>query len=409
MRKQIPVESLQKGMYVIELDRPWLETPFVYQGFPIHTEVQIKVLKKYCKTVYIETEKEYVLDSDTGIKRMKSAGPQAGNVAQTEFMGTTVYTNRLTVEEEMVNAEKILGECVEAVNESFSRLHATGELDSVTAKEAVTGMTNSIERNADAMMLLYQIKKRGAYEFHRALDTSILMMTFARFLQLTKEQLELAGLAGMFLDIGKVKLPDELLGKKDFLNPAEYALVKRHVAYSLDYINATPGIPEGLSDIVAQHHERQDGSGYPHGLRGGEITMLAAMAGLVDTFSALTSARPYAEQLSPSNALSYLYKQKGRFFPEALVEQFIQCIGIYPVGSVVEMNTGEVAIVIAQNLVRRLQPRVMIILDRDRKPMRTQLILDLVKSPRATPEEAYKIRRTLPKDALPINPEDFFI
>jgi HD-GYP domain-containing protein (c-di-GMP phosphodiesterase class II) len=216
------------------------------------------------------------------------------------------------------------------------------------------------------------------------------------------------GLAGMLLDVGKTKLPDVILQKKDMLNPDEYELVKSHVTHSIDLVGAQ-ALPPGVADIIALHHERQDGSGYPKGLKGREITIDGAIAGLVDSFSALTSARAYAEQASPSNALSLMHKLRGKLFHEALVEQFIQCIGIYPVGSAVELNTGEVAIVIAQNLVRRLQPRVMVILDRNWKEIHPQLILDLVKEPKASADEPYRIRRTLPKDKLPIDPSEFFL
>jgi hypothetical protein len=123
----------------------------------------------------------------------------------------------------------------------------------------------------------------------------------------------------------------------------------------------------------------------------------------------LTSARPYAEQAAPSNALSLMYNLRRKLFHEALVEQFIQCIGIFPVGSAVELNTGEVAIVIAQNLVRRLQPRVMVILDPHWQPVHPQRILDLVKQPVSELDEPYRIRRTLPKDKLPIEPAEFFL
>ena len=160
---------------------------------------------------------------------------------------------------------------------------------------------------------------------------------------------------------------------------------------------------------MLQHHERQDGSGYPRGLKGRQITIDGAIAGLVNSYSALTSKRGYAEQESPSNALGKLYKVRGKLFHEALVEQFIQCIGIYPVGSTVELNTGEVGIVIAQNLVRRLQPRVMVILDASWKPIKPQVILDLIKEPKTASDEPYRIKRTLPRDKLPINPEEFFL
>jgi HD-GYP domain-containing protein (c-di-GMP phosphodiesterase class II) len=241
------------------------------------------------------------------------------------------------------------------------------------------------------------------------MDTSILMVTFGRFLQFAKERLEILGLAGMLLDVGKTKLPDSVLKKKDMLSPEEYELVKAHVKHSVDLVRGAVALPAGVEEIIAVHHERQDGSGYPRGLKGDEISIDGAVAALVDSFSALTSARAYAEQASPSNALSLMHKLRGKLFHEALVEQFIQCIGIYPVGSAVELNTGEVGIVIAQNLVRRLQPRVMVILDREWKPIYPQLILDLVKEPKATADEPYRIRRTLPKDKLPIDPSEFFL
>lgn len=283
-------------------------------------------------------------------------------------------------------------------------------MDSEKLTGAVTGMTQSIERNPDAMMLLNTLREKGSYELGRAMDSSILMTAFGRFLQFDKGRLEVLGLAGMLLDVGKTKLPDSVLRKTDMLSPEEYELVKAHVMYSVELIRAAEGLPRGVDDIVVQHHERQDGSGYPKGLINGEISMDGAIAALVDSFSALTSARPYAEQASASNALSLLHKLRGRLFHEALVEQFIQCIGIYPVGSAVELNTGEVAIVIAQNVVRRLQPRVMVVLGRDWKPIhQPQLILDLVRAPKTLSDEPYRIRRTLPMNQLPIEPSEFFL
>ena len=167
------------------------------------------------------------------------------------------------------------------------------------------------------------------------------------------------------------------------------------------------GLPEGVEKIVAEHHERLDGSGYPLGLNGSQISVDSTIAGLIDTYSALTSLRSYAEQLSPSNALGALYNLRGKYFSETIIENFIQCIGIYPVGSAVALNTGEVGIVIAQNLTRRLQPRVMVILDRDSQPI-PHLILDLVSEPKTGSGEPYRIVRTLPKNKLPTDLEKYF-
>jgi HD-GYP domain-containing protein (c-di-GMP phosphodiesterase class II) len=394
-KKPVPVSELQLGMYVIELDRPWLGTPFDFQGFPLTSPEQIEQLREFCQIVYVDPERV------PWTPERRKATPS--------FRGKTVYKEVTPVEKEVVTARDIYESCEVAIQQALEGLRSHGEIDSQKLTGAVSSMTESIQRNPDAMMLLNTLRQKGSYELGRAMDTSILMVTFGRFLQFPKERLEVLGLAGMLLDVGKTKLPDTLLQKKDMLSPDEYEIVKAHVSHSVDLVATAHALPAGVAEIIAMHHERQDGSGYPKGLKGREISIDGAVAGLVDSFSALTSARAYAEQASPSNALSLMHKLRGKLFHEALVEQFIQCIGIYPVGSAVELNTGEVAIVIAQNLVRRLQPRVMVILDRNWKSIHPQLILDLVKEPKANADEPYRIRRTLPKDKLPIDPSEFFL
>ena len=396
-KKLVAVGDLQLGMYVIELDRPWLGTPFDFQGFPLTSADQIEQLKEYCKVVYVDPERE----------RWTPEMRRASLVSS--VMGSTLYKEVTPVEKEVIIAKDIYKSCEDAMQAALESLRGQGEIDSQKLAGAVSSMTESIQRNPDAMMLLNTLRQKGSYELGRAMDTSILMVTFGRFLQFPKDRLEILGLAGMLLDVGKIRLPDSVLKKKEMLSPDEYELVKAHVNHSVELVKGAEALPDGVHEIISLHHERQDGTGYPRGLKGDEISIDGAVAALVDSFSALTSARAYAEQASPSNALSLMHKLRGKLFHEALVEQFIQCIGIYPVGSAVELNTGEVGIVIAQNLVRRLQPRVMVILDRDWQPIYPQLILDLVKEPKATADEPYRIRRTLPKDKLPIDPSEFFL
>jgi len=396
-KKQILVEQLRVGMYVEELDRPWLGTPFTYQGFPVNSDDQIRMLKSLCKTVFIDVDREFSVD--THRKWVSSELP---------LRGTTIHPVGRSVEQELYVARDILVACETSIAKAIESYRVEGNVDPEPLKAAVVDMTRSIERNPDAMILMSKIRAKGSYELSRAVDVSVLLITFGRFLQLSSDRLELLGLAGLLLDSGKVKIPDEILRKKGLLTAQEYEVAKQHVVYSLEFVRDAR-LPREIEDIIVQHHERADGSGYPRGLRGSQISIDGALAGLVDSYSALTSARSYAEQTSSSNALGKLHAQQGKLFHQALVEQFIQCIGIYPVGSVVELNTGEVGIVIAQNLARRLQPRVMVVLDRDRKPLRVQVILDLMKEPRATADEPYRIRRALPKDKLAINPQDFFL
>jgi HD-GYP domain-containing protein (c-di-GMP phosphodiesterase class II) len=197
--------------------------------------------------------------------------------------------------------------------------------------------------------------------------------------------------------------------KPSALSDDEAAIARSHVEHSFEILRGTPGLPERLPALAMLHHERQDGSGYPRGLKGEQIGLYGSIAAITDTFDALTAPRPYAEALSPSSALSYLYKERGAGYHAELVEQFIQCVGAFPVGAVVELNSGEVGIVITQNLVRRLKPRVMVVLDPKGNPVRPHKILDLDKDPKAGPDEPYRIRRSLEQSKVQVDPRELFL
>ena len=177
----------------------------------------------------------------------------------------------------------------------------------------------------------------------------------------------------------------------------------------MDILRASPGLPPQLAELAALHHERHDGSGYPRGLKGPEIGMIGSIAAIVDTFDALTGQRPYAKPVSPSTALSMLYKWRGAFYDAALVEQFIRCIGIFPLGSVVELNSGETGIVIAQNTERRLPPRVMVIRDAAGVELKPQRLLDLGREPKTRAGEPYRVKRTLEYGKAGINTDTLFL
>lgn len=414
-------------MFVTKLDRSWLGTPFVFEGFVITSMSQIDAIKKYSKFVTIDLQTE---PHARGVSRTGVAGPVAVRevthfglqtepptmgVSRTDVTepvavrGVTRYSASVALEKEVPRARVLYADCQVAISRMMERLRSDEPLATKELKETVNEIVESVLRNPDAMMLLAKVKTKGDYEFVRAVDTSLLMITFGRFLQLERAQLDILGLAGMLLDVGKITIPDAVLRKPALLTPKEYEIAKQHVLHSVEIISKQKELPQEVIDIVLQHHERQDGSGYPRGFRGAEIMLYGAIAGIVDSYSAMISKRPYGEQLSPSNALSKLYKLRRTLFHQALIEQFIQCIGIYPVGSVVELNSGEIGVVITQNLVRRLQPRVMVILDEDWKPLRPEKILDLMKEPQVTADKPYRIQRTLPRDTLPVDLQDYFL
>ena len=214
---------------------------------------------------------------------------------------------------------------------------------------------------------------------------------------------------GLLQDVGKTRVPEEVLNKAEPLSNVETALCRSHLDHSVSILQEATGLPADLPALASLHHERYDGSGYPKGLKGPEIGLFGVIAGLVDFFDALSHPRPYGEALAPSNVLTMLYNLRDVQFDGPLVEQFIQCIGIFPVGAIVELNSGDMGIVIAQNLARRLQPRVMVVLDAEGNQKKPHLILDLAKDPRINPETPYRIKRTLEKGSVPIDPSEFFI
>jgi HD-GYP domain-containing protein (c-di-GMP phosphodiesterase class II) len=409
MKKEIPVAELQFGMYVAQLDRPWTDTPFMFQGFELKSDQELEALKKYCKTVFIETDKGLDLPDRSQLKPGPAAPAKPGASVLTEIKAKTRYEERASVDVEMPRARAAQAKTETVLKDVFSGVRAGKAIDAPRVQEAVSNMTDSVVRNPDAMLLLTKMKEQGERNLDRAVGVSIYMLTFGRYLQLPREQLDMLGMLGLLQDVGKVRLPQALLDKTETLTDKEREACRSHIMHSIAILKDTAGLPAELPTLAALHHERFDGSGYPKGLKGHEIGLFGTIAGVVDCFDALTHQRPYAEALAPSNALSMLYGWRDTLFDGPLIEQFIQCIGIYPVGAIVELNSGEVGIVIAQNLARRLLPRVMVVLDDKGNQLRPQKILDLAKYPKVNPDTPYRIKRTLEKGSVPIDPAEFFL
>ena len=406
-------------MFIADLDRPWTDTPFLYQGFVLENDRQLAALKQHCRKVIIDLDKGLNLPERSqllsglapyGRPEVKPVVVAASKPSVlTTIQRKVTYAEKATVDEELPVARAVQARTETVLRDMQGMARAGRALDAPRVREAVTAVTDSVVRNPDAMLLLAKLKEQGANALDRAFGVSIYMITFGRFLQLPREQLDLLGMLGLLQDVGKVRLPQELLAKPGSLSPAERSLCHAHVAYSASILKNTPGLPAELPALAVLHHERYDGSGYPRGLSDLQIGLYGGIAGLVDCFDAMTHPRPYGETLPPSDALSKLYDLRNVKFDGPLIEQFIQCIGIYPVGALVELNSGETGIVIAQNSVRRLQPRVMVVLDAQGNPLRPQVILDLSREPKMAPETPYRIKRTLEKGSVPIDPSEFFL
>ena len=217
------------------------------------------------------------------------------------------------------------------------------------------------------------------------------------------------GLGALLADVGKMRVPTELLEAPRSLTGEEVAVVRDHVRHSVEIMREMRGIDPAAVEMVECHHERHDGSGYPRGLAAGDIPLFGRMAAVVDTFDAITSERPYATAISPHDAIRKLYEWRGHAFQEELVEQFIQMLGVYPVGTLVELTTGEVGVIIGQNRVRRLRPKVMLLLDAEKAPLEINPIRDLLAETHDEAGLEIAVASTLEPGAYDLDPADFYL
>src|SRR5882672_6831409 len=242
-RRQIPVGELQFGMYVAELDRPWTETPFMYQGFHLSTDEQLAMLKKHCTHVFVDPERTKTVE-----KRPPFPPPAAANF---KIRGSTRYPQTAPVEAEFKHAHAVYSQSVTSIGELLRPVGKPGGgLDGKEVKESVTRLTDSVVRNPDALLLVTRLREKSAHAHARALQVSIYMIVFARFLELEREELKLIRLLGLLQDIGKTRLPAALLEKAGPLSPEEVELAKKHVEYSAEILRETPAIPPRLPELA---------------------------------------------------------------------------------------------------------------------------------------------------------------
>ena len=267
--KEIPVDELQLGMYVSKLDRPWTETPFVFQGFILRTQKQIDVMKKYCSHVFVDPEKEDLSEVEA------HAGGSAASIR-----GTTVYNDSASLDVELPRARSAVAETTNVLRQISRDVQVRGAVDGAKVRQAASDITESVVRNPDAATLLVQLQEKSGETFNRAIHVSVTMSIFGRFLQLPRESIEQLGLLGLLQDAGKLKLPTALLEKREPLTEAETALYQTHVDHSVEILSKTPGLPNDLPGLASLHHEHFDGSGYPRGLRGVAIALPGMIAGI---------------------------------------------------------------------------------------------------------------------------------
>ncbi|MCB1676540.1 MAG: HD-GYP domain-containing protein [Halioglobus sp.] len=373
---KVHTSELKVGMFVSSLDRPWLDTPFLLQGFRIESAGDIERLQHYCQFVYVDLRRsaeQQVQPAPAGTARPRRSKQQLfpGRHLQT-------YPDRAGWTKEYPQAKAALQELSEGVDSIFESVTRGGPLDVKKVRKSVDPMIDSITRNPDACMWLARMKQEDQYTYRHSLGASIWAVALGRQLGLPRSDLRSLAIGGLLFDVGKLRVDRDLLHAARALTDEEFEQVKDHVRLGVEMIRESGLMDPLVLDMAAHHHERHNGSGYPHGLSGDAIPIFARIAAIVDCYDAITSHRSYARAIPPSTAIKMLYEWKDVDFQAELVEEFIQAVGIYPAGSLVELSSGEVAVVLAEYRTRRLRPQVMVLLDERKQPLADIRLVDLL-------------------------------
>jgi len=318
----------------------------------------------------------------------------------------TIYEDKQAVESEIGAASDAFAKTQHLLQHVVEDIRAGNQMQIKVVESVIEDMVDSMVRNPDAMMWVARMREQSTVAYDHGLSVAINLVAFGRHLGFPKEQLAHLGVMGLLLDIGKIRIPREMLEKSATLTPEEFRELKRHVLYSMEILNQTANVNPDVVEGVAQHHERLDGSGYPNGLAGKNITIYGKMSAIADTYAAITKKRPYAEPASPHEALQMLSNWSGTQFQADMVEQFIQSIGVFPVGSLVELSTGEVAVVVTHNKQKRLRPKVLVVTDPDKTPRKHPSVKDLIYDVSDNP---ITIRRGLPSNSFGIDASEYYL
>ncbi|KPJ90354.1 MAG: hypothetical protein AMJ53_13815 [Gammaproteobacteria bacterium SG8_11] len=362
--KKVFVEDIQLGMYVSQLDRPWVDTPFLFQGFCVNSPQEINELQKYCEYVYVDEEQSRV--GITPQRAANDARPEHTITNQTVSLDTPRDLGDFR--QQLKSAIKVHENTKLFISKVMRDIRLGKNVDVKQAKQLVSQLAENVVANPTALVWLTQLKNKDEYTSLHSLNVCVLSLFFGRSMNFSTQQLHTLGLGALLHDVGKLQVPTEVLNKPGRLTTEEFGVMKKHTVFGYDLMKNQGELSSDALDIIVQHHERLNGSGYPYNLQHGEISHFSKLVSIVDVYDAITSNRVYHKETTPFNALNDIYKHREKEFDTRLVEHFIKCLGIYPIGSLVELNTGQVGVVVFFSEKNHLSPTVMLILDEHKKP-----------------------------------------
>ena len=426
-------------MYVSKLDRPWLETPFIFQGFEIREQTEIDMLQQYCNVVYIDVERGRLTDDQVRrlvqMQRQPRQSPrqpvrrkarEPGKLARwlqklltrlglyrqaaiLASSGQEGYGIQTTVRGEADAARDACRTLARHHEELIDHAALRGKVRMDELRHAVQPAIDSVLRNPNALAWTVFSRKRSRENYNRSVGTAIWCLMFGRHLNFDRDMLEELAMGGMLLDVGNAIFPKSIAATSGAISEDQKHMLQQHVEQGAKILAASQGVVETVADMVRSHHERCDGSGYPQGLHGNQIPPFGRIAGIADSYDAMTSELPYSKPMAAYDAARALNEMRGREFAAEVVEQFLLTMGMFPVGSVVQLNDGSVAVVLEQNPNNVLRPKLMLLLDRDRSPLPRPRVIEMRDLPLdATQSGALWIVAGHEHGAFGIDPADIF-
>ena len=389
---RVPAMNLRPGMFVAELDRPWLDTPFAMQGFVVRSPDEVPFISTYVEHVMVDTEYKgsprfLSLDCEPTQKKLSTG---------------------LELKADFQQAKLSFDSAADTLDKVFDSLNNGRHLDVAEVKSAISPLIEGVFHNQEAVAALLRLKECGDYRYHHGISMALWATILGRHLGLHRDELEKLAVGCAMCDLGMTELSASLLDQPQKLTQKQRDVVRAHPLIGAEFVADSMDVDFEILAIVENHHERMDGSGYPRGLEGAAIPLLARIAGLVDSYDAMITQRPYAPARTSHEAAQELLDGKGTVFQDALVEQFIQAIGLFPTGTLVELNSGEVAIVVRQNATRRLKPEIVVVLCPDKKKKEVLELVNLFDQD-VTVEGERWISRELLSGAYGVNSEEYFI
>jgi HD-GYP domain-containing protein (c-di-GMP phosphodiesterase class II) len=382
MIRKIAVEELRPGMFVADFNAGWLDHPFLRNALLLTSEAEVrKVIECGIREIFIDTglgidvasapsREEAEAESERRLHAVEKAVP----VTQ------SVPAPRVPLAEEMGRARAAHGAATQIVHKLMDDIRLGRQLELKTLTPAVERITESVIRNPNAMLTLRRLKQTDDYTFQHSVSVCTILTAFGRSLGMSIDELHGVALGGLIHDVGKVRVSSEILNKPGKLTDLEFEHMKLHVTLGEALVQGLPDVPEAAVDILRLHHERFDGSGYPRRLKGAQISQAGRMAAIVDVYDAITSDRVYHKGMGPAAAMQKVFEWSRFHFDPLMAQAFVHSIGIYPVGSLVRLESDRLAVVVEQCERKLLQPVVRVVFDARRDHYVSPLDIDLSRS-----------------------------